>query len=445
MKCQEKAGQNIPFNYETIRLAQDEWKKKDHKIVVNYLMSFGFPNPSAFNKVAKIQNKSDEQIKNYVNRCIEYCNKVVNGDSNIQGMNIAEPIKPQTASRLLKRIDLFERVRKQIEEKKRHNDEDLYLLKYVAQNGFIGLDEQKEIVRRFGLEGFESKVVIKLNKLTQHTNNNNPIPIEHINPKERKNTLHAFELPKYETNEDGSPKLPIQIGQSLILISLGKIVPDKPKFFTERYIYTDGFISEHRFPSLLDPNEKTWYRSRIIDKGDDIPYFRVELKDDPSIYFEGNVPSNPWVMLVKAIEKKKKKMGIKSTRSLTISGPEYYGLSSTLVIHLLEDLENEYNTNRNENKSLTEKKKNPSHSSSDSEQISTPIIEYEQNEEIKKVSRRKVQLTLDFTKAFEMIKEPKFTVNNEKTVIKNNIQIQENPTIQKAIKKMIPKIFSKIQ
>ena len=138
-------------------------------------------------------------------------------------------------------------------------------------------------------------------------------------------------------------------------------------------------------------------------------------------------------------------MGIKSTRSLTISGPEYYGLSSTLVIHLLEDLENEYNTNRNENKSLTEKKKNPSHSSSDSEQISTPIIEYEQNEEIKKVSRRKVQLTLDFTKAFEMIKEPKFTVNNEKTVIKNNIQIQENPTIQKAIKKMIPKIFSKIQ
>ena len=191
--------------------------------------------------------------------------------------------------------------------------------------------------------------------------------------------------------------------------------------------------------------KKTWYRSRIIDKGDDILYFRVELKDDPSIYFEGNVPSNPWVMLVKAIEKKKKKMGIKSTRSLTISGPEYYGLSSTLVIHLLEDLENEYNTNRNENKSLTEKKKNPSHSSSDSEQISTPIIEYEQNEEIKKVSRRKVQLTLDFTKAFEMIKEPKFTVNNEKTVIKNNIQIQENPTIQKAIKKMIPKIFSKIQ
>jgi chromodomain-helicase-DNA-binding protein 7 len=134
--------------------------------------------------------------------------------------------------------------------------------------------------------------------------------------------------------------MPIKIGTALQIVSLGKIVFDRPGFHSERYLYPDGFVSKKLFPSLEDPTEKVWWRSLIIDRGGKGPVFRVEMKGKPEIAFEGLAPSNPWLMVIKAVEDKKREMGLPANRSLTISGPESFGLSAPIVIHLMQAMEN---------------------------------------------------------------------------------------------------------
>jgi hypothetical protein len=66
----------------------------------------------------------------------------------------------------------------------------------------------------------------------------------------------------------------------------------------------------------------------------------VELKDNPKIGFEGIAPSNPWLIVMKKVEQKRRKVTrVDGNRSLTISGPAYFGLSSPLVIHFMEQME----------------------------------------------------------------------------------------------------------
>lgn len=153
-------------------------------------------------------------------------------------------------------------------------------------------------------------------------------------------SLLNYAIPKIEMNEDGTPKLPLKIGKSLIIVDLGTVVYDRPRFHNERYLYPDGYTSEHLYPSLIDPLTEAWWRSTIIDRGGDGPVFRVEMKEEPSIFFEGPSPSTPWVLIVKAVEERKKELGMPGNRSLTISGPECYGLSSAAVLCLMHTMPN---------------------------------------------------------------------------------------------------------
>ncbi|KAH0794608.1 F/Y-rich N-terminus family protein [Histomonas meleagridis] len=141
-----------------------------------------------------------------------------------------------------------------------------------------------------------------------------------------------------ETTQFGEVRLPILFGQTLKIVQIGKCITDRPLFHNDRYIYPAGFISEKLYASLLNPNQKEWYRSMIIDRGGDGPVFRVEMKKHPKIFFEGDKPSNPWVNLVKAVDKKKARMAINHSKVAAVSGPKYFGLCEPLVLKIVRSL-----------------------------------------------------------------------------------------------------------
>lgn len=76
---------------------------------------------------------------------------------------------------------------------------------------------------------------------------------------------------------DLSTLLPIRLG-ILNVLALGRIVA-QPGYFTERYLYPVGFLSEREYVSGLDPAAKTLYRSEIRD-GPSGPMFYVTAADD---------------------------------------------------------------------------------------------------------------------------------------------------------------------
>ena len=158
-------------------------------------------------------------------------------------------------------------------------------------------------------------------------------------PKPKKQTKQTKETDETDENPELSAKLPYQISQSLVLVSLGHVVYDREAYHTERYAYCPGFISEKLFTSCLDPKERIWYRSLILDGGE-TPLFRVELKDNPEIYFEGVTPSNPWLAVRNEAENKKRELGLPAVKRVSCSGPEFYGLAVPTIANMIMKMKN---------------------------------------------------------------------------------------------------------
>ena len=156
-------------------------------------------------------------------------------------------------------------------------------------------------------------------------------PVKHSKPKKEKTIA--------DENPELSSQLPLDISQSLKLIALGHVEYTKESFHTERYAYCPGYISEKLFTSCLDPRERIWYRSLILDGGDN-PLFRVEVKDHPDIYFEGTTPSNPWLAVRNEVEKKKSELGLPVVKRVSCSGPEFYGLAVPTVANMIMRMKN---------------------------------------------------------------------------------------------------------
>ncbi|OHT11334.1 F/Y-rich N-terminus family protein [Tritrichomonas foetus] len=314
--------ENIPFNYETLKLTQEAVNKRDHKVILHYINYFGYPDVQQFKKVANLMSKSDKVIEDYLDAIINYC-KGKNEFERILVDKIARPDK------VLQRLEFFESVRKSTEKTDFRMD-DAELIKYVAANGLIGLNSQDFITSRFGSENLESIIFKHLSKV---------VTGKQILPKSR-STLHNFVIPEYEKNEDGSPILPIKVNNLTIIKDLGKVVYDRKNYHNERYIFPVGYTAERQFTSLEQPNDKAWYLQQILDGGE-YPIFRVEMiNDKKKRVFEGNAPSKPWTEVVKAIENRKRQLKMGSQRCLTISGPEMFGLYSPLGSHLVQNLEN---------------------------------------------------------------------------------------------------------
>jgi hypothetical protein len=142
-------------------------------------------------------------------------------------------------------------------------------------------------------------------------------------------------IPNIAYDENGSPKLPIHLSRMHYVSDLGHIVTDRLDFHTDRYIYPAGFRSARLHFSTLNPSEKVWYTSEILDTGDELPLFRVTMDSQPEISFEGNSPSAPWNI----IASKAREIRGNRDRMIGLSGPEYFGLTSPIICHLIQHME----------------------------------------------------------------------------------------------------------
>jgi hypothetical protein len=141
--------------------------------------------------------------------------------------------------------------------------------------------------------------------------------------------------PKIAYDDNGAPLLPIKLTAVMFVIDLGHIVTDRPGFHTNSYIYPAGFKSLRLYWSIVNPPQKIWYTSEIVDTGAKGPLFRVTLKDHPEISFEGNSPASAWrIIAMRVIEASNGERG-----TVRMSGPDCIGLSFPVVRYLIQRMD----------------------------------------------------------------------------------------------------------
>ena len=325
IKYKEMKETDLSLNNETIGLALSSWNKKELRSIVQALILNGYPSAKRIKEICEIDKPLDI-IESYVKDIIDYCEKIEKGDKNIKPHKyFANNITLRNALKVSRRVHLFQKMQKKCDSDK-FMKKDRDLMNYVLENGLQNLYSSELVTGRFGKDGLEAKVIRKLKELL-HISKRSSVQIK----------LSEDIIPDYPKRPDGSPVLPFQITNSLILVSLGEIVQDNENYYSTRYIYPVGFETHHLYTSYDNPDEKAWYRSTIENDGDS-PVFRVEMIDNPKVYGFGKTPSAPWLYIVRIIEKRKRQFGKNGNRSLTISGPEYFGLTSPLISYLIQQL-----------------------------------------------------------------------------------------------------------
>jgi len=323
MKFKESKGIELPFNYETLRMLEDSISKKDHRHILFYLQNYGFTTMEEFQEVSGLTSKSMNSVSDYVSKLLKFCEDSYNKNEKISSTEFAEKVFPGQAQRIQQRIKFFQDIREICDENK-YTGDDMLVLSYIAEHGFLDINDCPKLTELLGQEPSEAKLVKRVKDILR--SKDRKVEIIHVAP---------ITIPDYEQDEDGNPILPLRISSSLVLVSMGNVVFDRPGFHSNRYIYPDGYCAERLYTSVTNPSEKAWYRSSIVDTGGETPVFRVEMAENPKMCFEGNAPSNPWMNIIKAIETK-----LKSHRSLTVSGPDFFGLSTPIVQHLMQRMEN---------------------------------------------------------------------------------------------------------
>lgn len=269
--------------------------------------------------------KTPENIENYYQKLMAICRQIKD-DQDIDQVCLAEKLPGGTAQKILTRVAMFAQVREAAKQEY-YNDEDTKLLHYLAETGFLKLNDPLSLITdRYGTEGLEGKLVKTIKEL--------------LNKRKKTNsTVQTFNVPYIKSNPDGTPIYPIKINANLRILAIGYIVSDRNNFHNERYIYAAEYCAERFSQSVKDPNKKTWYKARIIDDGGPDPIFRVEMSDDPSIFFEGPTPSSPCFQLNKKIDEAKKKEDPQTSKSCSVSGPDFFGLCTNVVQYLMQNLE----------------------------------------------------------------------------------------------------------
>lgn len=136
--------------------------------------------------------------------------------------------------------------------------------------------------------------------------------------------------------KNGQPKMPLLLGE-LTIESLGTIIPKAP-FITEKYIWPIGFISTRYFSSMINPEHRVRYTSKIIDGGDR-PSFVVIAEDDPDHPILSHSPSGAWKIVLKRIASKSTNT-LDDRKNISVSGAVRFGLSHPVVVSLFKELPN---------------------------------------------------------------------------------------------------------
>jgi hypothetical protein len=113
---------------------------------------------------------------------------------------------------------------------------------------------------------------------------------EKTTPKEKPSRVNT--RPALPKDKFGKTILPYKMSNSVIL-ALGDIVYDRPKYHTERHIFPVGFVSTRESFSVKHPGQKTRYTNKILDGGV-APLFEVYAADDPDKVYSANTSSGVW-------------------------------------------------------------------------------------------------------------------------------------------------------
>ncbi|KNC49964.1 uncharacterized protein AMSG_11904 [Thecamonas trahens ATCC 50062] len=125
--------------------------------------------------------------------------------------------------------------------------------------------------------------------------------------------------------------LPLPVGAGVTLLRLGSIVVDRLAFHSRKYVYPAGYKSSRSWWSAVNPTEHTTYTSEVIDAGGRAPIFRVTPADNPESATHADNATGAWTPFSKIVNEAR---GI----SFNVSGPHFYGFSSSITRALIESL-----------------------------------------------------------------------------------------------------------
>ena len=134
---------------------------------------------------------------------------------------------------------------------------------------------------------------------------------------------------------DGRPVMPIVLTPSQYVLSLGRVVHDRPNFHSNNYIWPAGYRSVRMFFSAKNPSNRVSWTCEILDVGEEAPEFRLTPEDDRGNTIVGHTATAVWSEVLKLVKEKR----VDSEKSMgNISGPEYFGFSHPTIARLLEEL-----------------------------------------------------------------------------------------------------------
>ncbi|CEP12599.1 hypothetical protein [Parasitella parasitica] len=133
-------------------------------------------------------------------------------------------------------------------------------------------------------------------------------------------------------DEHGNYILPVQLGR-VKLLSLGEIIPE-PSFYSQTHIFPVGYAIQRTFRSMVQEDLFTMYTCTIErDEENDKPVFCIQGEDSPEIEIRKLTPTDAWAEVLRRSNILRKKVYKNS-----VSGTEYYGLSSATIRKMVQEL-----------------------------------------------------------------------------------------------------------
>jgi len=152
-----------------------------------------------------------------------------------------------------------------------------------------------------------------------------------IKPKRKKPGTAVKKVQPIYLDDSGIPLFPITLG-TLRVFDLGEILPNKPGFHSERYIWPVGFCSTRLYPSMLDPERRIQYFCYIKDGGSE-PVFEIIPEDEADSPITAVTATACHCHVLKRLNKARGK-----DATNTGSGPEFFGFSHSTIQYLIQCL-----------------------------------------------------------------------------------------------------------
>lgn len=149
------------------------------------------------------------------------------------------------------------------------------------------------------------------------------------------NRVRESIMHKVTKDANGDVVFPIRLGV-LTIEALGRVDPTRKAFHTERTIYPIGFRATREYTSMVDINRTAKYVCEILDDGGPAPVFQVSCVDGDGFVKKDSSSSACWTYVMTAIRDRSPEE--RKRLHTTVSGPEYFGLSHSVVQELVQEL-----------------------------------------------------------------------------------------------------------